>query len=459
MGVLRWLGLEFKMTTAANKKSLLRDKTKTGWAAFDLQQRRKRDGLEPSIVVEREPFPSLLRSSAPKINSQLKKPFVSVVEQRDDYPDLIFIKNDDDKIRDKDIAGDDEQIQVGYFSSKEGEGKALFSNGGKGELSVSDKLQKSYPWADMSLIQDILVGVDGNSNEAASLLKVMELSSDGNVEHENASRSIDEKNTLSTSGCDTLEKVDYDSHQSKVYTNKQEDKSFFDVDGCISEMLLFNGAESSKVTMDAMSGKSDSIPVEPEWEEDDVYLVHRRDALKVMRSASHHSKASNDAYLRGDHLLAQHHSSKAREAWKVAERLNAQAAKEILSTRNSKNDTWTLDLHGLHSAEAVEALQEHLLKIEFQTHSSSHNRSNSIYAIPSSLLLDSSNFNEGVKGREVPSPSQKSTTLQVITGKGNHSRGQAALPAAVRSFLIENGYRFDESRPGVIAVRPKFRRW
>ncbi|RVX21450.1 hypothetical protein CK203_002323 [Vitis vinifera] len=43
------------------------------------------------------------------------------------------------------------------------------------------------------------------------------------------------------------------------------------------------------------------------------------------------------------------------------------------------------------------------------------------------------------------------------TGRGNHSRGQAALPTAVRSFLNEHGYRFEEARPGVIAVRPKFR--
>jgi hypothetical protein len=45
-----------------------------------------------------------------------------------------------------------------------------------------------------------------------------------------------------------------------------------------------------------------------------------------------------------------------------------------------------------------------------------------------------------------------------FTGIGKHSKGQASLPAAVRGFLIENGYRFDELRPGVFNVRPKFRR-
>ncbi|MCI20244.1 smr protein/MutS2 C-terminal, partial [Trifolium medium] len=42
-------------------------------------------------------------------------------------------------------------------------------------------------------------------------------------------------------------------------------------------------------------------------------------------------------------------------------------------------------------------------------------------------------------------------------GVGNHSRGQAALPTAVRSYLNENRYRFEETRPGVITVWPKFR--
>jgi hypothetical protein len=45
-----------------------------------------------------------------------------------------------------------------------------------------------------------------------------------------------------------------------------------------------------------------------------------------------------------------------------------------------------------------------------------------------------------------------------FAGIGKHSKGQASLPVAVRGFLIENGYRFEELRPGVFNVRPKFRR-
>lgn len=50
----------------------------------------------------------------------------------------------------------------------------------------------------------------------------------------------------------------------------------------------------------------------------------------------------------------------------TAERLNSTAAEEILTIRNSENDMWKLDLHGLHVAEAVQALQHRLQTIELQ---------------------------------------------------------------------------------------------
>ncbi|QHO20304.1 uncharacterized protein DS421_11g336810 [Arachis hypogaea] len=62
-----------------------------------------------------------------------------------------------------------------------------------------------------------------------------------------------------------------------------------------------------------------SILIEPEWEEDDVYLSHRKDALKTMRLASRHSRAAADAFLRGDQFSAQQHSMKAREEWHTVE--------------------------------------------------------------------------------------------------------------------------------------------
>lgn len=190
--------------------------------------------------------------------------------------------------------------------------------------------------------------------------------------------------------------------------------------------------------------------------------------------ASRHSKAANDAYLRGDHLSAQEYSQKSREEWMVAKRLNEKAAKEIMSIRNSKNDQWTLDLHGLHSAEAVTALQEHLSKIETQVPidqlvcTNGVKNKSRIVSCGHSLSANCCEIEKlGIRPK-----SSKPTSLQVITGnitpainssiwrlshyssfrckfivevinhftgRGNHSRGEAALPSAIRSFLIGNG--------------------
>lgn len=69
---------------------------------------------------------------------------------------------------------------------------------------------------------------------------------------------------------------------------------------------------------------------------------------------------------------------KAQEEWHTAEELNSKAATEILSIRNSENDIWRLDLHGLHAAEAIKALQDHLNRIESQGFSNNSATSNGV---------------------------------------------------------------------------------
>ncbi|EPS74225.1 hypothetical protein M569_00531 [Genlisea aurea] len=205
---------------------------------------------------------------------------------------------------------------------------------------------------------------------------------------------------------------------SDPYTGLVQDVSVVSVNGDVDEAIRL-------VTEHNQSEREAPSPiVEPESDlEDDVYLLHRKEAIAMTRSASRCSKASNEAYLRGDHIGARLSSIKAREQWNAARKLNSKAANEILKLRNSGNEIWRLDLHGLHADEAIVALRERLQALE------------------SSSL----------------SPRRRQPRLlQVITGKGNHSQGPAALPSAVRSFLHENGYHFDE-KPGVMVVRPKFR--
>ena len=150
------------------------------------------------------------------------------------------------------------------------------------------------------------------------------------------------------------------------------------------------------------------------------------------RSASQHSRAATNAFLRGDHVSAKQFSLKAKDEWVKAERLNSKAANEILDIRNSNNDLWKLDLHGLHAAEAVQALQEHLWKIETQmpfNRSVSPNRAKTKVGILRSPSLESFSCvdNEELDKQRTLSR-QRPTSLQVITGIKQYSISLLYIP-------------------------------
>lgn len=134
----------------------------------------------------------------------------------------------------------------------------------------------------------------------------------------------------------------------------------------------------------------------------------------LSRSAAQHSKAATNAFLRGDHYSAQEHSMKAHEKWLAAKALNGRAAKEILSIRNSNNDVWKLDLHGLHATEAVEALQDRLNKIETQVLS---NTSKAMNGIESSTQSESGgSLGTDKSAKQQAYNKQRPLTMEVITG-------------------------------------------
>ncbi|KAF2324294.1 hypothetical protein GH714_011768 [Hevea brasiliensis] len=180
-------------------------------------------------------------------------------------------------------------------------------------------LKELHSWTDESLIEDIMASVNNDIDKAITLLE--EMISTGN--------SMEKGEATDLPNCDD-----------------------------------FRCSEAAAAHKKPILGQLRSLTVKPKWEEQDVYSSRQRNALRMMRSAASTPGAATNAFLRGDHFSAHQHSSKARKEWLDAERLNAKAAKEILSIRNSENDSWTLDLHGLHAAEAIKALQTHLNKIE-----------------------------------------------------------------------------------------------
>ncbi|KAK9167801.1 hypothetical protein Scep_002992 [Stephania cephalantha] len=416
----------------------------SGWAAFDHKQRQKQC-LEPDLPTE--PYPHIsgvVNSVRPlkgseHISRALGKSFSRAV-QTPAFPSLILSNYETSS---KGLMG----------SNSEGTGVIAKEVNRTPNL---EKLKEVHSWADANLIEDILGAVNNDFDQASILLETMAAtSSSEGVETIDLSgqRSPAEDSVLNKKAVQEFAALENKS-------NLREMKSV--LEDCVDSNKTGEASEEARIEamLSGSSTHSNSVPhplvfapIEPEWEEDDVYLTHRKHALKAIRSAAQHSRAASNAYLRGDHFSAKQLSQKAQGDWEVANMLNEKAAAEILSIRNSEVDVWKLDLHGLHASEAVRALQEHLRRIETNV---PFNSPAPCRMVEPEAGLELSN-SVGTMKTQKKQAWQGPRMLQVITGTGKHSRGEAALPSAIRSFLIENGYWFDEARPGVIAVRPKFR--
>ncbi|XVF14700.1 hypothetical protein REPUB_Repub09cG0083900 [Reevesia pubescens] len=435
-------------TSPYKKMSSTRGKGKSsGWTAFDLKQRQKQGLVRKT---EDEPFPPIPNSlpalhpctNMTKSNDLSARSFSSVLKPSGNFPTL---KQNKDSIK---------PINIGKHVVNDGD---TLVEGNNNDLALK-KLRELHCWAQSSLIEDVLLATNNNIHEASALLKGM-LPTSGTEDIEETKNNEISSTIADFPGdanCDTgfLSRKTAELVGKSSKADEGEDNLIMLTD--VHENKLFDDPSD----MELILGQLTSIHFEPEWEEDDVYLSHRMDAIRMMRLASQHSRAATSAFLRGEHFAAQQHSQNAREEWLAAQRLNAKAAREILSIRNSDNDLWKLDLHGLHAAEAVQTLHEHLRRLEMQVpagRSVSPNRVKANNGIVRSSSVETVSSMDKLDKLQTSSR-QRPTALQVITGVGNHSRGQAALLTAVRSFLIENGYRFDEARPGLITVRPKFRR-
>lgn len=425
----------------------------SGWTAFDLKQRQKQ-GLESAI--EDDPFPPVSTSVNPppldvrgklirRKHEPSEKSFSSLLLPPSKFPALTENNKD---CRSQESGG-------GCRSKPSSLIPPVNSHD-----SAFRKLKDMNSWADDNLIRDILLSTEDNFEMAFDFLQGM-LSTGDSADKGNNEVPTDRQSEHRVSGRTVTSSVNM-AARSTYYENGHK----YDLQENGGSSFLVNAYDSEKTPDDvsdlgSIIQRLQSIPIAPEWEEDDLYLTHRKDALKMMRSASNHSRVAQNAFMRNDHASAKHHSEKAREDWSTAQKLNAEAANKILGITNRNNDIWKLDLHGLHAAEAVQVLQERLQKIEGQftvNRSVSPNRGRSKNAAlrsPSQepcARLDV----EGLQ-RHRASSRELRNSLQVVTGIGKHSRGHASLPQAVKTFLEDNRYWFDETRPGVITVRPKFR--
>ncbi|WOK98314.1 hypothetical protein Cni_G07024 [Canna indica] len=82
------------------------------------------------------------------------------------------------------------------------------------------------------------------------------------------------------------------------------------------------GVHADVALVDDDAERCKHVPVEPEWEEDDIYITCRKDAMKIMRSATKHSRTASNAYYKGEHICAHQLSMRAKEERMVADNLN-----------------------------------------------------------------------------------------------------------------------------------------
>lgn len=312
---------------------------------------------------------------------------------------------------------------------------------------ILSRLRERHSWADEVLLQEVLQGVGGIEAVASAQLQSM-------APHESFGNQLRRRDQEEQAGrrSSTSTGVERDAGtlpQSGRTTGSEE----VDKDG-------YDGLESSHQSLQA-----DDVPIEPEWEDDDVYSRARREALRMNRARARHARGASNAFMAGDHSRAKKLSREAQEKSILAEKLHAQAAKEIFNIKNSQKDMWTLDLHGLHAMEAVDVLQQHLGHLEqelvnnpstgftlgqMKTESFSENRESR----SDTKLQDAESDNISVR---LTSRIGVKKELTVVTGLGRHSKGGPSLPAAIRTFLLSQGYKLNDTRPGVVGVYPKLR--
>lgn len=223
-------------------------KSISGWRAFDLKQRRKQQGLESDD--DSEAYPSLSGPSAPQsfLNKNwalLEKPFSSVVVASKNFPSL------------KDV---NLQTQVPASSS------CLGTADSSDPIEADRKLNCLYPWADKCLIQDVLAGVNYNFNEALSLLEAMLICEDEDDKNKEA------KSVGSVLPSFNIQGNPLGDKEGMSLTNQTLNNSY----------KHFLDEELSSIQLPD-ADKSLPIISEPEWEEDDVYLIHRKDAIRMKR--------------------------------------------------------------------------------------------------------------------------------------------------------------------------------
>mmetsp|Transcript_30071 Transcript_30071/g.84875 ORF Transcript_30071/g.84875 Transcript_30071/m.84875 type:complete len:520 (-) Transcript_30071:333-1892(-) len=150
---------------------------------------------------------------------------------------------------------------------------------------------------------------------------------------------------------------------------------------------------------------------------DSMYKDARAEARDQARIRNAYFQQATQAYLAGNRALAKELGAKGREAGDAMKAAHERASQEIYQSRNQlglRSDDSMIDLHGLHTTEAVRIL-----------------------------------------GREIARLKQQGQhQVYVLVGTGHHTTThKSTLPAAVEGFLKEKMISFRVSQPGLLELR------
>ena len=147
-----------------------------------------------------------------------------------------------------------------------------------------------------------------------------------------------------------------------------------------------------------------------------LYKENRADARDLARVRNVCYEQATTAFLSGNKALAKELSAKGKEAANAMQRAHEQASNQIYSERN-RNNSSTIDLHGLHVAEALQILKREL----------------------------------GAGGGK-----SRGELISILVGTGHHTKGSrtpSRLPSSVEQWLISEKIHFTEPVSGEFLVR------
>lgn len=234
----------------------------SGWAAFDLKQRQK-DGIVAQSGDEL--FPSLgttitsLQPSKTSARDKHVKSFSSAIQPSLHFPTL----KHDNVISKSSEVDSSESPHISELTLE-----VKFS-------LVFKQLKEIFVWADDSLIEDIMAATGNDVDKASSFLKAMV---SDQRSHELEITEVENHNKLMSKKEDESSKDVHEPAKMSSVTEPRLGSKNNNVSNEFAQNLYNDYME-----INAIVGQLTSIPVEPEWEEDDVYLSCRKDAIKKIR--------------------------------------------------------------------------------------------------------------------------------------------------------------------------------